>query len=192
MLQHQKSDFSNTVVRIEEYAFTACNSLISANLPINLEHIGMYGFCGCDLISVFVPPRCRVIEWGAFDWNENLTIFNVPHTTEFDKYVIVVTKLLLESPFQIGKYRYDTEKVHEWLKNINRDEKNSLHRACCSFQPLKEVLMAILLKQGIGAFKMENEMGITPSRYLKENPYADIKEMDIIRDYVMTMMGEYE
>lgn len=53
--------FSNTVIRIEEYAFTGCNSLISANLPINLEHVGMYGFCGYDLISVFVPPRCRSI-----------------------------------------------------------------------------------------------------------------------------------
>lgn len=130
---------------------------------------------------------------GAFDWNENLTIFNVPHNTELDKYVIVGTTLLVESPFQIGQYRYDTEKVHEWLKNINKNGKNSLHRACCSFQPLKEVLMALVVKHGIGAFKkIKNEMGFTPSQYLKQNPYADIKEMDIIQSYIMKMMGEYE
>ena len=52
--------------------------------------------------------------------------------------------------------------------------------------------MALVVKHGIGAFKMKNEMGITPSQYLKQNPYADIKEMDIIQSYIMKMMGEYE
>ena len=37
---------------------------------------------------------------------------------------------------------------------------------------------------------MKNEAGITPSQYLEENPYADIDEMDIIREYVSKMMGE--
>ena len=63
-------------------------------------------------------------------------------------------------------------------------------RACTSFQPLKEVLLTIVSAKGIGAFQMKNEAGITPSQYLKENPYADIDEMDIVQDYIATMMGE--
>ena len=52
--------------------------------------------------------------------------------------------------------------------------------------------MTIIVMQGIGAFKIKNEMGLTPSLYLKQNQYADIKEMDIIQSYIMKMMGEYE
>ena len=74
---------------------------------------------------------------------------------------------------------------------MNNDDKYSLHRACTSFQPLKEVILTIIKAKGIGMFQMKNEAGVTPSQYLKENPYADIDEMDIVQDYIATMMGEY-
>ena len=200
--------FANTVIRIRSCAFELCHSLVFIKLPLNLECIGRHAFSSCNkLISVFIPPRCRAIEEEAFSYSRNLEIFNVPQQTRLDKNVIAGVKLLEESHFELEKYDitvdgddwlkngcYDdqTDEVHDWLKNINSDEKYSLHRACCSFQPLKEVLMTIILQQGIGAFNIKNEAGITPSRYLKENPYADIKETDIIRGYVMKMTGEYE
>ena len=90
-----------------------------------------------------------------------------------------------------GIYNSQTDDVHNWLKNMNNDDKCSLHRACASFQPLKEVLLTIVRAKGIGAFQMKNEAGVTPSQYLKENPYADVEEMDIVRDYILKMMGEY-
>lgn len=52
--------------------------------------------------------------------------------------------------------------------------------------------MQIIREQGLAAFSIKNDMGITPSQYLKENPYTDMKEMDIVREYLMTMMGELE
>ena len=52
--------------------------------------------------------------------------------------------------------------------------------------------MTIILQQGIGAFNIENDIGITPAQYLKENLYADISEKDIIQEYIATMMGECE
>ncbi|GFH58445.1 predicted protein [Chaetoceros tenuissimus] len=76
------------------------------------------------------------------------------------------------------------------MKNINSDEKYALHRACCSFPPSKRVILTILEEKEIVAFNIENAAGIIPSQYLKENPYADIDEMDIIRDYTLKMMGE--
>ncbi|GFH46386.1 hypothetical protein CTEN210_02860 [Chaetoceros tenuissimus] len=187
--------FSNTVIRIEECAFYYCKDLIFIKLSINLAHIGSDAFQGCDLISVFIPSSCRAIKWGAFSLNKNLKIFHVPNQIELEPNVLGQTKVFEESPFELneyGEYHDQTDEVHDWLKNINNDEKYSLHRACCSFQPLKEVIINIILQRGIGAFNIKNEAGITPSRYLKENPYADIKETEIIRDYIMKIMGEHE
>ncbi|GFH53317.1 predicted protein, partial [Chaetoceros tenuissimus] len=137
---------------------------------------------------------CREIKEDSFCCNANLTIFNVPRDTILGQSVILETKLLHDSHFELnerGFYQGHRDEVHNWLKNMNNDNKYSLHRACASFQPLKEVLLTIVLVKGIGAFTVKNEAGITPSKYLKENQYADIEEMDIIQDYVMQMMGEY-
>ena len=189
--------FSNTVIRIESFAFDWCRCIAYIKLSINIEYIGNGAFYNCDLTSVFIPPSCTEIGSGAFRDNYDLTIFHVhPNSNvQLGRNLLSSTKLMEESHFELdrwGNYEDQTDEVHDWVKNINNDEKYSLHRACCSFQPLKEVIMTIILQQGIGAFNIQNEMGITPSRYLKENPYADIKETDIIRDYVMAMMGEYE
>ena len=181
---------ANTVVRIETWAFRGCRNLTYIKWSINIEYIGYGAFADCGLISVFIPPRCRTIGSGAFRDNNDLTLFHVyPHTQLGDQ-VLSKTKLMEESPFKLDGW--SNYQVHNWIKNINNDEKYSLHRACTSFQPLKEVIYTIILEKGIGAFKVKNEAGITPSRYLKENPYADIKETDIIRNYYMKMMGEYE
>ena len=182
--------FANTVVRIMAAAFSYCSSLVYIKLSINLEVIEASAFYGCGLVSVFIPPRCREIGERAFASNGHLDIFHVPRDTALGNSVVEYTKLL-EDHYGYGSYPGVTEEVHNWLKNMNNDDEYSLHRACASFQPLKEVILTIVRAKGIGAFKVKNEAGITPSQYLKENPYADIREMDIVRDYVMKMMGEY-
>jgi hypothetical protein len=190
--------FADTVIRIEDGAFSSCKSLISIELPINIEVIEHYAFCQCDLVSVFIPPRCREIGNAAFHSNQNLTIFNVPQQTELGYRVVIHTKIFRESPFykqaidnddDIYDYGWN-DNIPHWIKNINNDEEYTLHRACSSFQPLDEIIYSIIETRGIGAFAKKNEMGITPSQYLRENPYADIKEMDVIRGYyVIKMMG---
>ncbi|GFH46395.1 hypothetical protein CTEN210_02869 [Chaetoceros tenuissimus] len=194
----QKVIFANTVVRINPLAFADCSSLSSIKLSINIEVIESGAFIDCNISRVFLPPRCREIGNAAFRMNNNLTIFNVPQDTEIDLHVISETKLIEESHFQIDeRYNYDsfpgqTEEVVAWIKNMNSDNKYSLHRACSSYKPLKEVINAIVEKKGIGSFHNKNSIGITPSQYLMENPFADVTEKDIIRDYIMKMMGEYE
>ena len=96
--------------------------------------------------------------------------------------------MIADSPFGVH-VRGTIEEVKNWMKNINNGERFSLHRACYSFQPTKEAIMTIALQQGFEAFSVENEMGITPFQYLKENPYTDILEKDIIEEYIMKMMG---
>lgn len=184
--------FANTVVRIESCAFEYCISLIYIKLDENLEYIGEHAFHDCDLLSVFIPPRCRDIGGYAFYGNTNLAIFNISQDAILGDNAIFQTKLLPNLQFQLDQYEdhHEQHEVQDWLNNINIGEKYSLHRACCAFYPLQEVIMTIITKQGIGAFNIRNKIGITPSQYLKENPYVDIEEMDIVKDYVMKMMGE--
>ena len=75
---------------------------------------------------------------------------------------------------------------------MNHDKTFTLHRACASFQPLKQVVYSIIQERALKAFKETNSARITPSQYLKENPYTELTEMEIIHDYLMTLMGEGE
>ncbi|GFH58504.1 hypothetical protein CTEN210_14980 [Chaetoceros tenuissimus] len=188
----QKVIFANTVVRIENRAFQYCFGLVYIKLSIHLEYIGIGAFSCCNLSSVFLPPRCAEVGKYAFDCNTNLAIVHVPQNVELGTRVFDETKLIIDSPFanESGRYNLSHEAFQEWIKNINNDDKYALYRACCSFQPSKQVSLTILEEQGIGGFNIENAAGITPSQYLKENPYVDIDEMDMIRDYTLKLMGK--
>ncbi|GFH57170.1 leucine-rich repeat domain-containing protein [Chaetoceros tenuissimus] len=182
--------FADTVIRIKTCAFSCCSSLTYIKFSINIEVIEDNAFFNCDLTSVFIPPRCRSIGFAAFKDNQNLAIFHVHSNVELGEIVLSWTKLILESHF--GGDNRNSEEVNDWIKNINNNEKYSLHRACSSFQPLKEVIHTIIQQQGLQSFAIKNEIGITPSRYLKENPFANVTEKDIIRDYILKKMGELE
>ncbi|GFH46393.1 hypothetical protein CTEN210_02867 [Chaetoceros tenuissimus] len=191
----QRVVMANTIVRIGEHAFDGCKCLAFIKWSINLEVIENGAFMVCDLISVFIPPRCREIRMAAFRDNYKLTLFHVPQNVQLGPFLLSSTKLMRDSHFELdecGNCNNHTDEENNWIKNINTDEKYSLHRACSSYQPLQEIIDAIIRQQGLRSFAIKNEMGITPSRYLKENPYADIQEMDIIRDYILKMMGEGE
>lgn len=41
--------------------------------------------------------------------------------------------------------------------------------------------------KGIASFTRKNEVGISPYKYLEENPYANITQIEIIRHYVTKM-----
>ncbi|GFH44050.1 hypothetical protein CTEN210_00524 [Chaetoceros tenuissimus] len=189
----QRVTFANTVIRIEREAFLRCKSLIDIQWSDNLEYIGIQSFEKCNLSSVFLPPRCRFVSGWAFGFNENLTIFNVPQDTVLENGLpFIRAKFFDKSPFP-NTFRTcidHPEEINTWMKNINNHKDYALHRACSSYQPLKEVIMSIIENKGLRAFKTENSIGITPSQYLKENPYTDVTENDIIHDYLIKMMGE--
>ncbi|GFH61891.1 hypothetical protein CTEN210_18367 [Chaetoceros tenuissimus] len=188
--------FADTVVRIKGHAFENCKSLVYVKISINLEYIGKYAFSECDLSSVFIPPSCREICNGAFGFNANLSILSIPRHVELGRYMIQDTKLAEASPFEVAEGGYYDSEVNDdmniWIKNMNHDEAFTLHRACASFQPLKQVLSAIIQEKGLKAFRKENNAGIAPSQYLTENPYTELKEKELIHDYVMKIMGEVE
>ena len=186
--------FANTVIRIQRGAFKCCNSLVYIKLSLSLEYIGEIAFEDCNLSSVFVPPRCREIRNKAFARNEDLSILNVPQDAELGSQIINNTALAEASPVNgPTNDSYDLardDEINEWLKNINNDENFALHRACTSFNPLKQVILAIVQAKGLKVFREKNSIGITPSRYLKENPYTEITEKQIIHDYLMKMTGD--
>lgn len=183
--------FADTVIRIEQYTFCRCRCLSHIKWSINLEYIGYSAFNCCDLSSVFIPQRCREIEHCAFGSNKNLEILNVPQPIELGDFIFRDTKLLHRSPFHGRNYDTIEFDVNPWLKSINNDEQFALHRVCSSFEPtLQMILDTMEDKGGPKAFKQKNSIGITPSRYLKENPYAHVKEKEVIEKYILQMMGE--
>lgn len=182
---------TNTVIRIARMAFYYCRSLVFCKLSINTEYIGDHAFWFCELMSVFIPPLCRRINFHALGFNKNLSILHVPRHVELSSAIIPGTTLVKHAPFEVdsfGWYR-NSDDMNTWIKNINHGEAFSLHRACASFQPLKQVVFNIIQEKGLKAFKEANSAGITPSQYLKENPYTALTEKEIIHDYLMKLIG---
>ncbi|GFH57171.1 hypothetical protein CTEN210_13647 [Chaetoceros tenuissimus] len=193
---------SDSVRRIEKYAFFMCTKLEFVKLSGILEFIGEAVFLGChSLISIFVPPSCRQIDRDAFWDCQKLIICNIPENTQLGESVFGYTALLKASPFRLdfeteGLYvssegrHVNYEAVNEWVKNHKAGDQFSLHRACSSFNPLDEVIFEIIGRQGIGALKIPDNSGVTPSQYLSTNPFTDIKETLIMKHYILRMMGE--
>ena len=211
--------FADSVIRIERCAFSLCKNLVFIKWSISLEYIGKSAFSFCNLSSVFIPPTCREICSHAFQGNTNLSIFHVHQDTELGSFIISATAIAEASPFSpVDRFNHltgfdrilalqamaragnrteqqrviDNNETNAWIKNMNNDEAFALHRACASFQPLQEDIHAIIQEKGLKAFREENSAGISPSRYLQENPYTHLTEKEIIREHLMKMMGEVE
>lgn len=58
------------------------------------------------------------------------------------------------------------------------------------FQPNHRHHSEIVRRQGPASFKKKNKIGITPLRYLEENPFAEIDQQNVIKRYFLDMMGE--
>jgi len=184
--------FSNSVVTIFKFAFYHCYSLVYIKWSINIEVIKHGAFYGCDLSSVFIPPRCREIGGLAFINNGDLSIFKFPEEVQFGGENFYGTELMEKSPYSYSNIHRNSRRMENWVRNLDQEEEFTLHRACCSSQPLKEIIMGIVEERGLAAFQKKNKVGITPSKYLSENPYADISEMEIVQSYISKMMGELE
>lgn len=111
-----------------------------------------------------------------------------PQDTELVREGIIQNTALARASLRNGNYT----SLNRWIKTMNNDEEFALHRACSSFQPLKEVILIIIQEKGLKAFKEKNSAGISPSRYLEENPYTILNEKEIIHEYLSKMMGEVE
>ncbi|GFH44673.1 hypothetical protein CTEN210_01147 [Chaetoceros tenuissimus] len=184
---------SDSVRRIENCAFEKCKSLAFVKLSRHVEYIRGWAFHFCEsLTSIFIPPSCREIGDKAFQGCKKLIILHVPQHTQLGKNVIADTALIKASFFQTdddGEY-ITREEVNDWIKSHHDDNQFSLHRACSTFNPLDEVIFDIVKRQGLKAFNKTDSIGVTPSQYLSNNSYSEIKEQKIIKRYILHMMGE--
>ncbi|GFH44361.1 leucine-rich repeat domain-containing protein [Chaetoceros tenuissimus] len=177
---------SDTVRRIEDSAFNCCMKLESIKLSRNLEFIGRLAFRWCEfLTSIFIPPSCSEIGDEAFLYCTRLLIIHVPLQTRLGNCVIFGTALI-----QTINQLVDNDILNNWIRNINRAEEYALHRACSSFNPLEEIIHAIVKRQGLQSLKKRNFIRLTPMQYLEANPYTDIEEKKIMKRYILDMMGE--
>ena len=121
-----------------------------------------------------------------------MIIFIVPDNTRIGENVIADTALLKASTFdpdEEGDYE-NTQEVNAWIKNINDDEEFALHRACSSYNPLTDIIYEIVKRQGLKSFATKNQIGVTPLQYLEGNPFADIDQQNLMKRYILEMMGE--
>lgn len=187
---------ADTIRRIEAYGFSDCWNLRFITLSRNLEFIGDNAFYFCrGLYSIFIPPSCREIQWNCFLYCEKLIILHVPRNTDLGLDVMTESGLDFYCPFQnVDEYGNEDDhnpEINEWIKNINGDtDEYALHRACSSFNPIAEIIIEIINRQGLKAFRKKNEIGVTPAGYLEENPFADMEMQKLINRYVLEMMGE--
>ncbi|GFH61984.1 hypothetical protein CTEN210_18460 [Chaetoceros tenuissimus] len=184
---------TDTVRRIEELALGSCISLEFVKLSTNLEYIGEGAFFRCSsLTSMFIPLSCREIGYRAFDCKK-LIIFSVPQHTLIGRNVFAKTKLFQLSPFEEvhtnGSY-INHDQVNAWVRDINANEEYALHRACCSFNPLLDIIYQLVRRNGLRAFRVQNAIGITPSQYLDANPLAQDIQKKVMNRYILEMMGE--
>ncbi|GFH50055.1 hypothetical protein CTEN210_06531 [Chaetoceros tenuissimus] len=112
---------SDSVRRIEDWAFHNCWSLVFIKLSRNLDYIGIDSFEDCtSLPSIFIPPSCREMYYGSFQGCKKLIILHVPQHTRLGSKMIEDTALIRASPFEVlqnGSYDFDiNENVHEWIK----------------------------------------------------------------------------
>lgn len=184
---------ADTVKTIKERAFEFCG-IEFLKLSRNLEYIGRHAFYECKsfLASIFIPPSCREIGDKAFYMCSKLIIFSVPQHTQLGEDVIHLTALIEASPFEKDKNGGcgNNEDINNWIKNINRNEEYELHAACASFNPLENILLGVLTRQGLQAFRKENSIRVTPMQYLEANPFAEINQQKLIKQYIGDMMGE--
>ncbi|GFH56486.1 predicted protein [Chaetoceros tenuissimus] len=132
---------------------------------------------------VFIPPSCEDIHFHAFAGNKDLSLFHVPEITNLQYLVLYGARLIEFCEFE--DRIFSSEEENTFVKEqINAGDKYRLHGACASFQPLKDDIYDIIEEEGLRAFSGKNEIGITPSRYLNENPYADATELEIIRECI--------
>lgn len=173
-------------------------SLEFVKLLRNLEYIGEDAvYCCHSLTSIFIPPSCREIGDCAFYGCIKLKIFNVTqHTTLGESVIVGCTALHEASSFEtnenwLGFYR-NYAGINQWIKNINQSEECALHRACSVCNPSEDADYEILMQQGPSSLHKRNQIGITPHRYLQENPFVDfhIDEQKLIQCFALGMMGE--
>ena len=123
-----------------------------------------------------------------------MIILQIPQHTQLGRNVISETEVIKASPFTSTNNRFgfyeNTEEVNEWIKMHHADNEFPLHRACSSSNPLDEVIFDIVKRQGLNAFNKPDSIGVTASQYLSHNPFTEIKKQNIIKRYVLDMMGE--
>ena len=124
-----------------------------------------------------------------------LLIFQVPQHTSLEYLALDTCAALFEaSPFgAVPPHEIETgytDEVTAWIKNVNGDdEEYALHRACGSFNPMTDIIYEIVKKQGLKSLKKPNRIGITPLKYLEENPFADVDQNVVAKRYVLDLMG---
>lgn len=137
---------------------------------------------------MFIPYSCREIGECAFAHCYKLIILYLPQRTELGGSGIYCTKLIEKISYN---YLESTVQINAWIKSINDDDEYGLHRLCSSMDPSEDEIYQMICDQGgLHAMAQKNSIGITPSKYLAANPYAEVDEKKLVKRFILEKMSE--
>lgn len=163
----------DSVRTINRYVFTLCVSLKFIRLSRRLKCIKHYAFDTCGLTAIFIPKSCNMIGDKAFFNCNELHIVNVSEKTKLGNYAIPVRVPVSYSGSDI---KPENEGYH-LIKNIDIPRQLNIHKICSSenvFETIKGISLKVIIDQWTNMMNIPNQLGITPTQYLLENPYTEI------------------
>lgn len=180
----------NQVKYIHHDAIGHCPLLTEVIWSEELEYIGSRALQHSSLKHVYLPKKCKKVDNYAFANCTQLEIFHMDHTgVMLGTGVVEHTKL---SRYLPSTYHCVYACMHNaMLRNLHgNNEKYALHALCKSRNLELNQVYEIIQNEGLNMFHDKDHVDVTPSQYLASNPYVDLKEIDIIKYYILRKMGE--
>ncbi|GFH47627.1 hypothetical protein CTEN210_04102 [Chaetoceros tenuissimus] len=163
----------DSVRTINRYVFTLCVSLKFIRLSRRLKCIKDYAFDTCGLTAIFIPKSCKMIGDKAFFNCNELHIVNVSEKTKLGNYAIPVRVPVSYSGSDIKP----ENEGYQLIKNVDIPQQLNIHKICSSenvFETINGISLKVIVDQWTNMMNIPNQLGITPTQYLLENPYTEI------------------
>ncbi|GFH49926.1 leucine-rich repeat domain-containing protein [Chaetoceros tenuissimus] len=190
----RKLTMSDTVIRIEESAFSGCSKLVEVRWSKNLEYIGYHAFLFCELLGSefgptnFLPPSLRQLGSGCFKLCLEMKIMILPETAVVNEESFACTKIIKESAAAIKDIHY----INAWTNEdypVHALFRKSMIDCDKVIQNLSEedVLYSDISRM---LYEEKDDTGLAPMDYMNANPYSEkFDEWALIRSRVLCQMN---
>ena len=78
----ERVEFSKSLSKIEDYAFSGCENLKYIEIPENVTEIGADAFSGCEKLNIEIPDNITKIGSGAFSRCHAIESITIPKSVK--------------------------------------------------------------------------------------------------------------
>ena len=148
-------ELPNTLTKLGDGAFLACEGLVEITIPEGIEEIGMFTFAYCsNLVKVVLPSTVTKLGQYAFGACQKLKSINLDEVTYFDDYSVAGTLVLTDVNIAKGEYFGECAFLNSAI-NIDLVLNNVTEIGQYAFQntAIKSFTSSSIEKIGLGAFE---------------------------------------